>query len=810
MQTSRRLTPRCLTPRYLACYTLLTIAAGPGVADDQTPDVYQLTYGQAAEVQMDARRLEDAESLISNSVADCEIPGAVILVARRGKIVLHKAFGWRDVDHRQPMSRDSLFRMASNSKAITAAGILLLVEDGKIGLDQPIGEYLPAFEKDSWAKVTIRQLLTHTGGVRIKPLFLSPLREASDSHPDARGLILEVNRFSDIAPAVEPGTTYSYSNASYNTLAAVIEQLAGSYQDHLRTRIYDPLGMADSCNHESQADHSRMSTVMHRKEDGIWRAGWTPGDAPDYPFPRGSGGMVSSARDYAVFCQMMLNGGTYGGQRVLDQTFVRLATNPQSTFIPAAKAYGLGWKVLEEKGTFSHTGSDGTFAWVDPQLDVVGLVLVQAQGTTIPRRAFRELVSQACIDVHPDSSDAIQVTEADGFYKDIFMSGGASLTSRKTLHAAESLGLTYEYYAGGDPIWQNRLLIGTPDDENGVLLYPDGQPRFRMLYVNGGGATKHGMSLTRAGRTIIRQFNRNGGSYCGSCAGSFLSGQNVDDRDVPRLGYLHLFPYNTLNTGLKKTRLGHFIPDDSPLLRYRSFGDDQSVEDIYHNNGNWLSIAAGEHLRDTEILATYLHPDHKTDGGAAIWAYRKDHVAGRIVNIGSHPEGSDVGEKLALTEACFLYALSGTGVPPIKGTLENGRSRKMNRSSSQDQPRFARIGDRQYHHFSFDVPADETTVCVEVRSQQDADLHLFLVQESRAFRNNAEHLDVRSGANKKLERKLAPGKWFVSVQCTSTVRAKNDPDCGFYRYFDNRNVLNGIAYTIEMTHQESEDDDAQH
>ena len=342
--------PQSLTPRYLVWYTLATIAAGPGFADDQTPEVHELTYGEAAEVQMDASRLEDAESLIESSVAEGEMPGAVILVARRGKIVLHKAFGWRDVDRRVPMSRDTLFRMASNSKAVTAAGILLLVEDGKIGLDQPVGNYLPAFARDSWANVTVRQLLTHTGGLRIKPLFLKPLMEASDERPDAPNLILEVNRFSDIAPAAEPGTTYSYSNAGYNILAAVIEQLAGSYQDHLRTRIYDPLGMSDSCNHESKADHSKMSTVMHRTDDGSWRAGWAPGDAPDYPFPRGSGGMVSSARDYATFCQMMLNGGTYGKQRILDKNFARLATNPAINVHPGRQVIRPGMEGPGGKG----------------------------------------------------------------------------------------------------------------------------------------------------------------------------------------------------------------------------------------------------------------------------------------------------------------------------------------------------------------------------------------------------------------------------------------------------------------------------
>ena len=132
-----------------------------------------------------------------------------------------------------------------------------------------------------------------------------------------------------------------------------------------------------------------------------------------------------------------------------------------------------------------------------------------------------------------------------------------------------------------------------------------------MVYVNGGAATLHGKSLEKRGREILRAFNTHGGSYCGSCAGSFLSGRNTDQKEPPRLGYLHLFPFNTLNTGMKKERVGHVVPEESPLLRYRDFGGDQYIADIYHNNGNWLSVEEGQHLEATEILAAYDAP-HQT------------------------------------------------------------------------------------------------------------------------------------------------------------------------------------------------------
>ncbi|MGB1815429.1 MAG: serine hydrolase domain-containing protein [Rubripirellula sp.] len=356
-----------------------------------------LSVGRASEVGVDPQILNQAAALIRETVAEKEIPGAVILIAREGKIILHHAFGHRDLQCTLPMQTDSLFRMASNSKAITAAGIMLLVEDGKLDLDKPVGTYLHAFRNERWRAITLRHLLTHTSGIRIKPLFLTPLIQRSATHPHAPDLRLEVDRFAAIAPLEPAGKTYSYNNACYNTLAAVIEEVTGSYKQHLRDRIYKPMGMLDSCNHESDANHDRMSTVLRRQRDGSWSKGWQPGDAPDWPFPRGSGGMISSSRDYALFCQMLLNQGQHGNQQILSSDSVREMTNPQGHHCEAAINYGLGWKVSEAGGTFSHTGSDGTFVWVDPHRNLIGMVLTQCNGVNPPRAEFRQLVESACI-----------------------------------------------------------------------------------------------------------------------------------------------------------------------------------------------------------------------------------------------------------------------------------------------------------------------------------------------------------------------------------------------------------------------------
>ena len=206
-------------------------------------------------------------------------------------------------------------------------------------------------------------------------------------------------------------------------------------------------------------------------------------------------------------------------------------------------------------------------------------------------------------------------------------------------------------------------------------------------------------------------------------------------------------------------------------------------------------------MSGVEILANYDHPGHKVDGGAAIWAYRSSEQAGRVVNIGCHPEGSSEGEKLALTEACFLHALAGTGKPQLKGVLSSGESRCMDRSTDDNQPDLTMIGDYQYHHFAFDVTADQPRISIELMSDKLADLHLFLAQDTFAFRNQATLVDIRPGASKTLLRTLRPGRWYIGVYCATGVETINDPDSGFHRHIGDRSMLNGVPYQIQMESQ---------
>ncbi|SVD73925.1 uncharacterized protein METZ01_LOCUS426779, partial [marine metagenome] len=253
--------------------------------------------------------------------------------------------------------------------------------------------------------ITLHHLLTHTSGFRIKPIFFKPLIEKSAKHPDAPSLKLEVDRFGRLGPAEPIGKSYSYSNAGFNSLGAVIETVSGKplelYLDQL---IYRPLGMADSYHHEMvdklDGKLDRMSVVYYQR-DGKWIEGWKPGQPPKYPFVRASGGMISTAMDYAVFCQMYLNGGVYGGKRILKTETVKLMTTPhtESLYTPVQKSkqehyYGYGWRVHKD-GVYGHTGSDGTAAWVDPKNQLIVLAFTQSPAGSRLRDRFFKLVQLA-------------------------------------------------------------------------------------------------------------------------------------------------------------------------------------------------------------------------------------------------------------------------------------------------------------------------------------------------------------------------------------------------------------------------------
>ncbi|MGH7460150.1 MAG: serine hydrolase domain-containing protein, partial [Longimicrobiales bacterium] len=333
----------------------------------------QATITRAAprDADMSPAVLEAGVGLYREAVERGDLVGAVLLVARNGKVVLHEAVGSRNREANLPMEKNTMFRMASNTKPVIATAVAMLVERSKLKFEDPVRKYIPTFDNYKSGFIQIEHLLSHTSGLRIPTLFLQPYLTRSAQHPDAPTLKLEAARFGEVGAEVTPGTSYSYSNPGYNTLGALIEIGSGQpLETFLRNEIYKPLGMVDTYNHEiaNKLDGKleRMGAVYYTRKDGQWSAGWKPGDAPQVPFPRASGGLISTAWDYAIFLQAFLNGGVYGDVRLLKPETVKLMTSRHTPETAAdAGGYGYGWRV-ESDGVYSHGGSDGTFAWVDP------------------------------------------------------------------------------------------------------------------------------------------------------------------------------------------------------------------------------------------------------------------------------------------------------------------------------------------------------------------------------------------------------------------------------------------------------------
>ena len=361
----------------------------------------QATLVRAAprDADMSAAVLEAGVGLYREAVERGDLVGAVLLVARNGKVVLHEAVGSRHREANLPMEKNTMFRMASNTKPVIATAVAMLAERNKLRFDDPVRKYMPSFDNYKAGFIQVNHLLSHTSGLRIPTLFLEPYLTKSSQNPDAPTLKAEAARFGEVGALVIPGTSYSYSNPGFNTLGALIEIAGGQpLETFLRNEIYRPLGMVDTYNHEIagklEGKLSRMGAVYYEQKDGQWVAAWKPGDAPQVPFPRASGGLISTAWDYAIFLQAFLNGGVYGSVRLLKPETVKLMTSIQPNTIVGEDTggYGYGWRV-EPNGVYSHSGSDGTFAWVDPARQVIGLVFTQTPRGRNPRQKFVELVN---------------------------------------------------------------------------------------------------------------------------------------------------------------------------------------------------------------------------------------------------------------------------------------------------------------------------------------------------------------------------------------------------------------------------------
>jgi len=431
---------------------------------------------------------------------------------------------------------------------------------------------------------------------------------------------------------------------------------------------------------------------------------------------------------------------------------------------------------------------------------------------TLPLELCAKQKSKACKEV---------ISQGNGYYKDIFMDGGIYLTSRHDLPAQEHLGLTMDYFVAPskkeaklltrqDTIRQTKIFYGSEEDTNGVLLYPDGAPRFRMLYVNGGNSPSHGRSLGPDGRNRIRQYVAAGGSYVGTCAGAFIASEGVNTNRVRKQYskyYMGLYPGSVRRTLLRKNRPLLQIEKRSPLLQYYDFDGDYLVKGVFHNTGCYIEESSlGEVPPQTEVLARYIFDDTdrvQINGKPSIWAYKENDKRGRVISCGSHPEGAEAGERMELMAAMILYAMDGNGQPIIKAKLAAGKTRLMDKRTEDNNPAFTRIGDRQYHHFTIDVPKKCSQAVITLKGvagEDNFDLTLCANRKELAFCGNATSKETSKGCNKTLViNKPKAGKWYVSVLCETTVTTHT----GKYgtEYSGRTDVLNGVPYSIRVDYK---------
>lgn len=406
--------------------------------------------------------------------------------------------------------------------------------------------------------------------------------------------------------------------------------------------------------------------------------------------------------------------------------------------------------------------------------------------------AIRQIVESS--DLNEEDLGVKKGVPLQGFYKDVFMDAGVSLTTRNTLAAATYLSYSLESVScseKADTAWQNTIISGDENDTNGRLLYPDGQPRYRMIFVCGGSSRTHGQSLRPSCLERMRDFVRHGGSYVGTCAGAFFATEGYDDvQNYPF--YLGLWPATMNHTGLVGTHTGMFVEDDSPLLRYYDFGGDNYIADVRHNKGGYpASIPVG-----TEILARYDYPNKEdVHGKPSAWAYKPNPASGRIIMEGSHPEEVKNGEKRDFTAAMLRYAVDGVGQTTVKGLLKNDEPWIMDKKTEDGNPSHTMIGDMQYHHFVFDIPDDVKDVTISLTSSADCDFQLLVSADTYAYANVAEYISESTGANQQL---IIPcpqaGLWYIAVRCLTTVTSIDIP-LG-QEYTGRTDVLNGVPYTI--------------
>ena len=319
------------------------------------------------------------------------LAGAVTLVASSNRVLSLEAVGYMDIAGKRPMRTDALFWIASQSKPMTATALMMLVDEGKVKVDDPVEKYLPEF-KGQWLKaeqdtehmllkrpahpITVKNVLSHTSGLP----FSSPLEQPT---LDLLPLAARVRSYAMLALEFEPDSKYQYSNAGINTAGRIIEVVSGMpYEQFMEQRLFKPLGMKDTTFWPSSRQVRRLAKSYKAnaaktglEETTITQLRYPLTDRTRQPMP--AGGLFSTASDVARFCLMILNGGELDGKRYLSEAAVKQMTSRQ-TPDALTENYGLGWGT--GNGEFGHGGAYATNMIIDPQHGLVFIWMVQHAG----------------------------------------------------------------------------------------------------------------------------------------------------------------------------------------------------------------------------------------------------------------------------------------------------------------------------------------------------------------------------------------------------------------------------------------------
>jgi CubicO group peptidase (beta-lactamase class C family) len=395
---------------------------------------------KAEDVGMSAERLKRIHPMIQGHIDSQDFSGAVTLIARKGRVVHFESHGLADLEAHKAMTNDTLFRLASMTKPVTAVSILMLLEEGKLVLSDPLSKFIPEYKNPKVAawnlpndpagaglrlvpaarEITIQDLLTHTSGLANG--FEGPagdyVRRAN--LPTGGSLDERVKRAAKLPLNFQPGTQWEYSpSTGFDTLGRIVEILSGmTLEQFFKTRIFEPLAMKDTFFTVPGNRAADVAVAYTKGESGLARPSTAPAARTESsgPYFSGAGGLTGSAADYLAFSQMLLNGGQLNGVRLLGRKTVELMTSDATGPLDlrnyagdqVLKGYGFGLGVRVRRSTgengwmgsigdFGWAGALGTYFWIDPKEQLIGIVMIQTRNTRL-RMEYPNLVYQAVSD----------------------------------------------------------------------------------------------------------------------------------------------------------------------------------------------------------------------------------------------------------------------------------------------------------------------------------------------------------------------------------------------------------------------------